>query len=513
MSGYAYTIEFAHYNPSSGLVETSYASTRGFTGLPGDVPNEQHFVGRLKQAGLLRREVFGDRTTGGMSRVGVGESILVNIDQYYDALIDHGFDGRALTIRYGRIGTAYPSAWTTVFSGTMQQALIDTKLVTLRLRDKQALLADKPISGATYGGSNVLPDGVDGTAADLKAKRKPRLWGSAKNFTPPCVNTSELVYQVNDGEMASVAAYDKRSPITRGSDYTSLADLLANQPAVDTFRAWPAGGLIRLRNKPLQLTCDASEGATAADRCPAAIMQRIATGPGGLSSGEVLASDVAALASIAPDECGLWCSGDETVGAVLTRFAETAGAWWGIDALGRLRMAQLHAPSGNPLLTLSKRNVIKLETVPANDNGKGLPPYVTEVSWGLNHTPQTEVASGISAADAAWAAQPWRTSASAVNSAIQTKHPLAPIRKAESLYLNEASAQAEANRQQALHGTRRDWLSLAIRLRPEHLAALDIGVEINLEYDRLGFAAGKAFFVMGLLPDLARNRAELILWG
>lgn len=512
MTRYAYTVEFDHYNPATGLVETSYASTKGFTGLPGDTPPEQHFAGRVKQAGLLRREVFGDRTTGGAGRNTAGETLLVNIDKYFDGLITHGFDGRAVVIRYGQIGTPYPAAWTTVFTGTMQQALIDTRMVTLRLRDQQAVLADKPISTSNYAGNNVLPDGVEGTSADLKEKRKPRLWGTARNFQPPCVNTSKLVYQINDGAIATVAAYDKRAPLTRGADYTSLADLLANDPAVDTFRAWPAGGLIRLHSKPLQLTCDASEGATAADRCPSAIMQRIVTGPGGLSSADVLASDVATLAAAAPGECGLWCQGDETIGVVLTRLAETAGAWWGIDALGRLRMRQLAMPSGNPVLTVTARNVVKLETVPAADDGKGLPPYRTEIRYALNHTVQNEVAGSVSAADAAWAAQQWRT-ASASNTAIQTKHPLAPVRKAESLYLIEADAAAEASRQQALHGAGRLWLSLAIRLRPADIAALDIGVELRLEYPRLGLDAGCNFIVMGLLPDLARNRAELILWG
>ena len=512
MAQCAYSIEFGHYNPASGLVETSYASSKGFTGLPGDTPAEQHFPGRLKQAGLLRREVFDDRTTGGAGRNTAGESLLVNIDGHYDALIEHGFDGRAVVIRYGQIGSAYPAAWTTVFTGTLQQALIDTKAVTLRLRDKQALLADKPISTSTYAGNNALPDGVEGTPADLKEKRKPRLWGSAKNFAAPCVNTSKLVYQISDGAIVTASAYDKRVALTRGSDYTSLADLLANAPAAGNFRVWLAGGLIRLGSKPLQLTCDASEGATSADRCPAAIMQRIATGPGGLASGDIAAADVATLASAAPGECGLWCGGDETVGAVLTRFANSCGAWWGIDALGSLRMRQLAAPSGSAVLTLTQRNVVSLEPIAANDDGKGLPPYRTEVSYGLNHTVQAEVAGSVSAADAAWAALQWR-SASATDATIRTKHPLAPVRQVESLYINEASAQAEAGRQQALHGAGRLWLSLAIRLRPADLAALDIGVELRLEHPRLGLASGRNFIVMGLLPDLARNRAELILWG
>lgn len=511
MARYAYTIEFGHYHPTSGLV-TSYASTQGFTGQPGDTPAEQHFPGRLKQAGLLRREVFGDRTTGGAGRSTAGESLLVNVDGYYDGLIEHGFDGRNVVIRYGQIGTPYPAAWSTVFTGQMQQALIDSRTVSLRLRDRQAILADKPISTSTYAGNNALPDGIEGTQADMKEKRKPRLWGTAKNFTPPCVNTSKLIYQINDGAIASVAAYDKRATISRGADYSSLADLLANDPAVDTFRAWPAGGLIRLHAKPQQLTCDASEGATVADRCPAAIMQRIACGPGGLSSGDLLAADVSVLAAAAPDESGLWCAGDDTVGAVLTRFANTAGAWWGIDALGRLRMRQLQAPSGTAALSITARNVVKLESMSGNDDGKGLPPYRTELSWGLNHQVQNDVAGSVSAADAAWAAQQWRT-ASASNSAIQSKHPLAPVRQAETLYLSEAPAQAEAARQQALHGTGRRWLSLTIRLRPADLAVLDIGIELQLLYPRLGLDAGRNFIVMGLLPDLARNRAELILWG
>jgi hypothetical protein len=66
-----------------------------------------------------------------------------------------------------------------------------------------------PLQTTKYAGSNVLPAGREGVE-DLKGKPKPVCLGSVFNIAPPCVNTSKLIYQVNDGAVASISAIRDR---------------------------------------------------------------------------------------------------------------------------------------------------------------------------------------------------------------------------------------------------------------------------------------------------------------
>lgn len=189
---------------------TLYFSTRlGFTSGPGDRPKNTVFEPRIRQPASIRRDMFSAGKTMGESRVAFGDLVLINNDGGLDCLLDYAFDGRRVTIYRGAPTSAFPRGFTKTLVATMDQPEVTRTDVTLRLRDRQAEL-NVPLQTTKYAGTNALPAGLEGVAGDLKGKPKPYLLGKVENIAPPQVNTSRLIYQVNDGAVASVdEVYDR----------------------------------------------------------------------------------------------------------------------------------------------------------------------------------------------------------------------------------------------------------------------------------------------------------------
>ncbi|MBI3789937.1 MAG: hypothetical protein HY275_03565 [Gemmatimonadetes bacterium] len=205
----SYTAEIVVYDPALPGTRTLYYATTGFSSKATDTPANTHFDERLVQPADMRRTAFALYTSQGRSQYGFGDLVLANGDGLLDGLLAYGFDGRAITIRRGTVGTAYPAAWTTTLVATMQQAEFDAQTVTIKLRDRQ-YQTTVPFQPTKFAGTNSLPSGLEGVATDLKGKPKPIALGKVTNVSPPCVNTSKLIYQLHDGALASVdAVYDR----------------------------------------------------------------------------------------------------------------------------------------------------------------------------------------------------------------------------------------------------------------------------------------------------------------
>src|SRR3990167_2413184 len=126
-----YLAEVTVYDPWLPVERTLYYSTgKGYTTSPSETPASQYFDARIKQPAVLRRDMFAAGTTQGRTRICFGDLILINDDGGLDGLLEYSFDGRAITIRQGEPGAAYPSGFTTVFVGTMQGCTVDGSTVT-----------------------------------------------------------------------------------------------------------------------------------------------------------------------------------------------------------------------------------------------------------------------------------------------------------------------------------------------------------------------------------------------
>ncbi|MBY0432202.1 MAG: phage tail protein [Rhodospirillales bacterium] len=515
-----YLVEVTAWNPAvPGPVVLRFASSPGYVTRPDCTPANTVYEPRVISPGNFERHLYRSGATGGGSEVAYGLIILNNADGGLDHLIGHGFDGRTLLIRRGEPDAAYPAGFPVLFRGTVEQAEFSWNRVTLRLRDRQAEIAEKPLQNNRYLGTNVAPGGVEGTAEDLKGQPKPRLYGRVSNISPPCVNPWKAVYQVSDATgrpLAIDAVYDKGVRLTRSVARASLAELLAVVPAGgcwDWYRG-AEGAFLRLGSPAAgRITCDAAEGAQASDRTAAGIARGILTGPGGLTDADLDAASLAALDAANPAEMGLWRGTEEdSVGRALDEVLSGIGAYWVPDRLGTFRLGRLEAPQGPPLERYEAWRILGpgIERLISSDKGRGVPAWRITVRHSRNYTVQDEnELAGVAADRRAWLGSEYR-SALAENAALCIAHPLAGEITITSLLLSEQAAQAEAQRLLALRGVRRDLVRLKVHA-PE-AAAIDLGAVVEVRLPRFGWDGGALFRVIGMVEDFERNRTELELW-
>lgn len=488
-----------------------YGTAGHITG-PGETPANAYYEPRIKPLSSISRAMFGGGTYGN-NRVGFGDLQLANTDGGLDGIKDFGFDGRDLVLRLGAPGAAYPSGWPVVFKGTIEQAEFTWKQASFRLRDKLMLL-DRPYVEARYAGTNSLPNGLEGTAQDLKGRVKPHAHGKVFNVAPACCNTSRLIYEV--GVCNSVdALYDRGIALTAGAAYTDQTDMETNAPAAGQYRAWVAGGYVRLGSTPAgMVTADLTEGASAAARTVAQIIKQIALDMG-VASGDISSADVTALDTANASVVGVWAADDANALSLMDQLAASVGAWYGFDRLGVLRMGRLIAPSGTPAATLTIDEIIdgKIDRVANSDEGHGLPSWRVTVNHSRNYTPQpNDLAGAVTDARRAWLALSQRGSV-AEDAAVQTQYLLAPELNRDTLLTAAADAATEAARLLALYKVKRETFSAAVRVDATLAQALDLGTVVSLQVPRFGLTAGKLFLIVGLDADYARNALNLTLWG
>ena len=493
-------------------------STRGYVTGAADTPAHTYYEGRVKQPGNIQRTVFDKGATFGASKVGYGEVVLVNNDGALDSFLGYGFAGFGITIQRGTMAPNQSApTWTTVLQGTMDSVDFSWSEVSIKVRDRQQELT-KPLQATRYGGTNVLPAGLDGVATDIKGNGRPIVYGRVYNITPPQVNTDRRIYELSDGVIASVdAVYDRGTALTAGAAYSSQADMETNAPGAGQYRAWlnAAGSYIRLGSAPAgAVTVDATQGAAVANRTAAQLMQQVLL-KGGISSGDITAADVTALDAACAYECGYWVSatGATTGVAVLDALANSAGAWWGVDRLGKFRMGQLVAPSALLSIgTITALDIIKIDRVRSADPGGGVPAWQVTLNYGRMFTVQSDLGSAVPSALKSDRAEQWRT-VLANDASIKTQWPKAQELTFDTHLLSATDAQAEAARRLALYKVRRDTLQARCKLSDALAAAIDLGKTITVQVDRFGMSAGKPYLVTGIRTDLRNNTFDLTLWG
>ncbi len=493
---------------------TTYLSSSTYVTGPTDTPHHIAFLPRITQPALMRRDIF-EGGVFGASKVAYGELVLANPDGALDFLLDRNLIGYSVIIRYGEPGAAYPSAWKTVLVGQSAGVTVGWTTLSIRIRDPHQTLA-QPLQTRFYAGTNALPAGLEGTADDLKATPKPLLYGKVLNISPPCVNTSRLIYQVNDGPCVVSAVYDKGAALTAQSPYVSQADMesTGGTPAAGSYRVWQAGGYIRLGSTPAgQITCDAAQSPFAANHTAAQILKSIAL-KAGIVSGSISSSDVTALDAANNAELGIWLyGGGDTAQSAMDAISVSVGAWYGFDAAGTLRMQQMTAPSGTPALSVDSTSIIgtpELRSIGAASDGA----FYTrvEMQYLRNWTVQQEsdLAGSVTAARKAWLLNEWR--------ALKANYPAGDGYVGDNpylfdaLFLTESAATTEINRRLSMVYGRTDTLALIVSARSLLSATIDLGSVVQVTLPRFGYDAGALFRVIGLQYDLRRNRIEMTLW-
>lgn len=502
-------IELTAAVDAAGALQTFYlADGRLVTG-PGDTPANTAFDDSLIDPGSVGLAAFGYGRTSGDTKLDTGEIVIANVDGAYDAWVGYGFDGRQIIIRSGDPGSPYPSGWTTVMVGTAEAPEATYSKLVIRLRDRQFVL-DKPALQNLYAGTNSLPNGLEGTPTDIKGKRKPKVYGLVRSIEPFLVNTSKLTYQVCDGAVASITAYDRGLALTAGADYATSALLQAATVTAGTYATCLAEGYFRLGSTPAGLvTADVTQGANAAARTAAQIAKAILTDAG--LGGSISATDVTAMDTANSAVCGVYVSDDTTIAQALDFVVGGVGGYYGFDQTGTIRMGILTAPSGSPVATILRTDALSIERQPAKD--AGIPIWRATINHSkLGRAQPTDLASSVTAAERARLQDTWRASSSA-DASIKTQFLMAGEITRDSPLTDDTAAATEAARVLALYKVRRDVLEVPVHIDFATQNGLWLLQVVNVTISRFGLNAGKLFRIIGIRFELGSRRAVLTLWG
>lgn len=507
-----YLVELTAIVDEMGTAEVFRFSTGGFVTEPSDMPPNAIYEDRLKQPALVRRDMYANGTTGGASRVGFGELILVNLDGELDDFRNYGFDGQPLVLKVGESSAPFNS-FVEVLTGTMEQVELDQKELRIRVRDRQSELAE-PIQDIRYLGTG----GLEGTDLDVRGRVKPLVYGQVFNIIPVGVNPLKQIYQVAENPIHDIQfVYDAGVSLTRTlPDYSTAADLLDDllKPPAGHYRVFQ--GYFRLNNRPTGvLTADVVEGPTVADRSVAQILKRMAIQVG-IPLMDIDNTDVMALDALNPSPVGIYIDQDFTAIQAMDEIAQSIGAYFGFNQLGIFGMGRLSAPTNSPVVTVDENTIIgnELQRTVSRDEGRGIPSYRVNLQYAKNYTVQglDQLAAAVADERAAELALDYRGVTSEDLGVLQ-KHRLSPELNRITLLINELDAQAEADRLLTLYSTLREVYEVTVRLEDDIISLLDIGEEVEILYRRFGLNMGKTFIVIGLEVDYQLNRASLTLWG
>lgn len=508
-----YLVEMVAHD-GAGTLTLRYSSDRGTTTGPAETPANAYFAPRIVEPANFTRTAFSDARIMGGGTVGYGELILSNADQGLSALLDYGLDGRECVVRVGPPGAAYPGGYTVFLTATMEQPEVGPMRATIRLRDKVSIL-EQPLQATKYAGTNVLPNGKEGTEADIKGLPKVLAYGRCRYLPPTCVNTALLIYQIHDGAIHAVdGVQDMGIALTFGANRANLAAMEATAPAAGQYDTCLSEGLLRVGAIPAGvLTAHVRGDATGGYvDSVAGIVQRILTTRAGVPGGDIDAASFTALDAAAGQEVGIYIATETTRRQAINAMLASVGAWLAPTRTGAWQVGQLVAPA-SPSITFTDVEIINIDRRATRDDGRGIPLFQVILSYGRNWASfgESDIAGAVPTATRAEMLQEWRR-VTAIDASVQTKHLLATELSRETLLADPTEAATEAARVLALHKVRRDFVQITVRMQTDTFT-LDLGSVVRLQTARLGYGAGRNFVVVGITSDGRRRRLQLDLWG
>lgn len=529
---------------------------------------------RVVDPGTIHLTMFSGTSLSGAMEIATLSIVLRNEDGALDFLRTYAFDGCrvVVTVYDQRDNTGADPGRTdiTPISGLEdtrdqcellgEQALFDESIVTIVCRDYRHKL-DQQLLYKKYAGTNAGAPlaGIDGTANDLKGRGKPFLVGSVFNITPDLVNTDKRIYTIEGRYPFSIpfdtdglshpgglvtgytlTVMDKRSPITRGADYISQTDMEANVPAASQVRVWPAGASFRLGSVPVgMVTCDVENPPYAgnASTLQAVCHRLVRVADKNLTPGAFEAAWAAnpkAGIYLKDDSISVLSALEQALASVGAFITDRLASMQSEDfSLGGPFFFQLNAPESLPYVPqfapveIDRSNMVPgttLQQLAIPGASRGTPVWRINVNYKRNYTVMTAAdLAGVAAADAEFCKKEWRT-VTAEDAAVLTRWPDAIEMTVNTLLVNQADAQAEANRLLALFSEQREMYRCRIKgwavrrqiapdestYSPGNFTCTSL---VNLTYPRFGMDAGRLFVTVALDMNLQADEYDVVVWG
>lgn len=455
---------------------------------------------RIQQPALFTSSAFTGNILQSGSRSAFGEAVLVNVDGGLDYLVDYAMDGRtAITYFIDEWGVK-----TEILRGVVKSLTYQEKTISVALNDPQEVL-DLPHPSNKYAGDNVMPNGFEGTKDDIKGNSKPRVFGKVSNMSPICVNTSKLIYQVNDGAFSDatvVSIYDNGVELTRGTTYTNRDDLAANIPADGTYDR--CKNYFRLRGMPVgELTCDVDGNV----HLLGDVLAVVADDAGWDVDGDTIIY----LNNFG--EAGVLLESDESTSSLIDKIATSVGGYWYFKDATTLAVNQISQPDDSgDVVEIFDYNIINITRNSAGAGSNGIPVYKVSVMYDKIETVINNLQT---------AAPPERISrfsneyrkVEAKDDNVKLRHLLSTELELPSVLKDHDYAEGVATTLQSVIGVRRDTVSATVRVEKDIADAINIGSTVRLHSYKYGYSSGRLFTVLGFTLDARLMRVSLELFG
>jgi len=542
-------------------------------------PEPSVFLPLLIQPGNYSISCFQGGKTYGKASIGFGEIILENRVPAggtvgpLDYILNYAFDGREAVLRRSQDITApYPSAWRTVWTGTLDQPLpkidgYNTGDITIPWRDRMVEL-QVPLPLAIYKGDNELPNGTEGTADDLKNKQKALVLGQVLEVAGVCVNTAKQIWAfspptggmldlVEDFDalpdvdavtdffgviMAGSAGEDliedfdalpdvdavneffgvRRSGIANATiriagavipqeaEYADVDDMMANAPTPGYCRILRTHGYARFDETPNGPVTASCTDASGARHTIGSLVRSSLRDYMRWPITRLNSQDLLTLETDCSLPMGVWIKDSSwAVDKLLDYFCQSCGCCYYFDENGIFRIFQVTDPALQPAdFTLTALQMKSITRV----NNDGIPAKAIRLRQQRNWTVQISgLAGSVSAADRAFLATEWRENLSN-NIVTAGKHLLAPTLEFDTAFA--VDAQVEADRKRDLYSVRRDFYEIDLAPLEIDFTTLRMGMVGNIEFaGRLECGLWKKMLLTGLSADLKNNKITPIVWG
>jgi hypothetical protein len=502
-----YTAEIQAYDPGTSGVITYRVATHGF------VDAGTIYEPRIEKLPTFSRSIRTSLVGGTSTELSFGELRLLNGDGGLNAMRDDYFDGRKITIKKGDSAAAY-GTFTTVMIARIAGLSFEPGYVSVRIRDRLPEL-NNVYSDKVYGGTNSLPNGVDGRPDDIKGQYRPAVWGIVSNMQPVLVNTSKLIYEVCcEGAEHVRNVFGGGAYLEKGSAYSTESDMYSNQPAPGTFRLYQSGSAcyFRLGSTPYgKVTCSVFKHIANSNFVAAAgMLELILLQRSFVSGTDYNASDFTTLKQKSNGPLGIVVQPGETIASLIDRICGTVGAWWGFDLTDQFRVKLFDFGSSVAALT-----AVQLRDIEGQASDEEIPWRITiPGDWNYATQAKSELA-GIAQENTSrvgWLTNETRDQTSE-NTTIKTQRLTAREQRHDGYFTAISQAQAEATRRLGLFGTRRDVVTAKLMDYASYAGAIDLGVTVTVQHSEIGYTSPRTMIVTGIDIDLDANTADLTLWG
>jgi len=536
-----FVVEMTFTTDVDGSTETFYAGSSGYFTKSGDVPANTHIPGTLKSAGSLKRELFSSARVTGSVRPAYGIITINNANGAYDAFVGYGTGGK-VTVRWGPEDGAYPGDYETVYVAYVFSIVADVSELQIRLRDRLQLL-DKPIASGTFAGTG----GIEGNGGVSKRKQ---FISSDPGYVPPILVDVNLqmyyLQSTGDGgqrteylastydDTAFFAVLDGGVVITRGADYSSIAEMLSTSPASGHVRfywgadstylpGWKNGPIyFRVGSPPAYELRVFAVGYPNDDD-----FARLGSAYGSFSAGllalraGITASDLSGTDEMSVQEA--FVDDDTTYGQVLDAAGPIFQGFYGFNRLDKWFSKVLRDPeSEDPyygtfvagtaspttsLYTFNRHLARSLRRFPV----EGMESPIGDVTFNTGKTWPTQVAGAASDRVRDYLTRPqWYDTFGGHNDATFLAQPGAltvTVAVNARAFPNSFSKQIAIERYFALFGGHRDFYTFTTPMRAD-LLALELHDVVTLQIDRFGLDAGKKFRIVNITIDCGGDNQD-----